>query len=110
MDLSFIIPAYNEESRIERSLLAALDYFEDVPYSWEIIVVDDGSGDATVDRVKTFAGKGVRVLEQPKNMGKGAAGEAWHVGGDRKSTALLRRGLLDSGRGDRTCHGAARGV
>ncbi len=80
MDLSFIIPAYNEESRIEKSLRAALDYFADVPYSWEIIVVDDGSGDGTADRVKRFAEEGVRLLEQQKNMGKGAA---------------VRRGMLE---------------
>jgi dolichyl-phosphate beta-glucosyltransferase len=81
MDLSLIIPAYNEASRIERSLQAGLDYFADAVYSWEIVVVDDGSSDDTVKRVAAFEGAGVRLISLGKNRGKGAA---------------VRRGMLEA--------------
>lgn len=73
MDLSFIIPAYNEAERIGRSLEKAIAYFSTCSYSWEIVVVDDGSGDATPEIVRGFEGRGVKLLQQPANMGKGAA-------------------------------------
>ncbi len=68
---SFIIPAYNEERRIEASLHKARAYFAAQPYSSEILVVNDGSHDQTSSVVRTFPE--VRLLEQPRNMGKGAA-------------------------------------
>lgn len=77
--LSFIIPAYNEESRIKKSLVTALDYFSRQSYSTEIVVVDDGSKDRTVEIVRQFSK--ITLLVQPKNMGKGAA---------------VRRGMLES--------------
>lgn len=46
-DLSVIIPAYNEERRLPPTLRAILDYLRDQHYTWEIVVVDDGSSDAT---------------------------------------------------------------
>lgn len=77
--LSFIIPAYNEETRIAHSLPKAVSYFAEQPYSTELIVVDDGSRDRTVEVARSFAG--VTVLVQPQNRGKGAA---------------VRRGMLES--------------
>jgi dolichyl-phosphate beta-glucosyltransferase len=70
--ISLIIPAYNEETRIERSLNSALDYFNSNSISAEIIVVNDGSKDNTPAVVESF-GHGVKLLNQPRNMGKGAA-------------------------------------
>lgn len=81
MDLSFIIPAYNEAERIGASLEKGIAYFTGQPYTWEIVVVDDGSRDATADVVERFADRGVRLLRQPRNMGKGAA---------------VRRGMLEA--------------
>ena len=45
--VSIIIPAYNEERRITATLDTVMSYFETQPYSWELIVVDDGSTDKT---------------------------------------------------------------
>ncbi len=45
--LSVIIPAYNEELRISRTLEQVMDFLSTRPYSWEVVVADDGSTDAT---------------------------------------------------------------
>ena len=77
---SFVVPAYNEEKRIPSMLNETLAYLEsrrdsDPSFSFEIIVVDDGSKDRTVDVVYDYAESHpeIRVLKQPMNMGKGAA-------------------------------------
>ena len=51
--LSVVIPAYNEEQRIEASLRAAWAFLGKQPYRAEIIVADDGSTDTTVERAQT---------------------------------------------------------
>lgn len=45
--LSIIIPAYNEESRIGETVEQVIGYLSSRPYTWEILVADDGSTDAT---------------------------------------------------------------
>ena len=53
--LSVVIPAYNESHRIEATLSAVQHYLEGRAYSYEVIVVDDGSRDDTVARVQALA-------------------------------------------------------
>src|SRR5207249_2461799 len=53
--LSIVIPAYNEENRIERSLDDVLRFLEAQTYRAEVIVVDDGSSDETARRVSERA-------------------------------------------------------
>ena len=53
--LSVIIPAYNEEKRISRTLLDIDSYLAQQDYSYEIIVVNDGSKDKTVQIVNKLA-------------------------------------------------------
>jgi dolichyl-phosphate beta-glucosyltransferase len=83
--LSVVVPAYNEEARLRVSLPAVLDYLENAGRSFEVVVVDDGSHDATRDVAEAFAARGVRALRLEHNRGKGAA---------------IRAGVLDSS-GDR---------
>jgi len=66
MDISVVIPAYNEASRIAAVLRPVFD----CPLVDEVIVVDDGSDDGTVDVARKFA---ARVIVLPENKGKGAA-------------------------------------
>jgi dolichyl-phosphate beta-glucosyltransferase len=73
--LSVIIPAYNEETRIEHTLLDVDAYLEKQPYEYEIIVVDNNSSDHTSDVVNKLSKTTVqnsRVIKQPIR-GKGAA-------------------------------------
>lgn len=67
MRVAAVIPAYNEERRIER-VLEAVCQADCVD---EIIVVNDGSQDNTAEVASKFSG--VRVLDLPRNKGKGGA-------------------------------------
>lgn len=69
-DLSVVIPAYNEAKRIVPTITSIQRYFKDNQINGEIIVVDDGSTDATELAVTGLADQ---YLKQPMNMGKGAA-------------------------------------
>jgi glycosyltransferase involved in cell wall biosynthesis len=73
-ELSIIMPAWNEEERIERSLGKYIRYFsEKRGYDFEIIVVVDGCTDKTPMIVKEFSEKysQVRYLNFPDKLGKG---------------------------------------
>jgi len=71
--VSMILPAYNEEAIIGRSLEQAIN--QDYAGRLEVIVIDDGSTDRTQEIVRAFIEKhpSVRLIVQPKNMGKPAA-------------------------------------
>jgi dolichyl-phosphate beta-glucosyltransferase len=75
VDLSVIVPAYNEEWRLPPTLINMIDYFDQQPLSYEVIVVDDGSSDATSSVVRKFerVRQQVRLIQLPKNYGKGHA-------------------------------------
>jgi dolichyl-phosphate beta-glucosyltransferase len=74
-DLSVIIPAYNEEQRLPGTLESVYDYLTAAGRDFEIVVVDDGSHDHTVEVVDDFAREHprVRVLSYQPNQGKGHA-------------------------------------
>jgi dolichyl-phosphate beta-glucosyltransferase len=73
--LSVIVPAANEEHRLPASLRAMRAYLDGVEDDYEVIVVDDGSSDATVKVAERAAEcwSQLRVIAQETNQGKGAA-------------------------------------
>ncbi len=76
--LSLVLPAYNEERRLGASLRKLADYLGRQTYECEILVVDDGSRDATADVVEKAAASmpenvRLRLLSHHQNLGKGAA-------------------------------------
>jgi dolichyl-phosphate beta-glucosyltransferase len=73
IELSVVVPAYNEEARLEPGLRQALGYLARRGAPYELLVVDDGSRDGTSRVAAAFAGEGVRVLRHERNRGKGAA-------------------------------------
>jgi dolichyl-phosphate beta-glucosyltransferase len=83
-DLSIIIPAYNEEALIAGTLDSLQTYLSARPEQFEIIVVDDGSQDKTVESIQDWKNRDdtdLRLLVNQKNMGKGFS---------------IRRGVLES--------------
>ena len=81
--LSVVIPAYNEEHRLAATLADVVTWLKGHEPSAEILVVDDGSSDRTVEIARGLADQwpALKVLEQQHNQGKGAA---------------LRRGCLEA--------------
>ncbi len=73
--ISVVIPAYNEEKRLPHTLRAVTAYLQKQSYTWEIVVVNDGSSDGTADLVKSLAAQDARIalLEYGQNRGKGYA-------------------------------------
>jgi len=70
--VSVVVPAYNEAKRIRPTLERIKSYFGERNEPFEILVVDDGSTDDTI-AVARGVGDPVRVIEQRRNLGKGAA-------------------------------------
>lgn len=76
MDLSIVIPAYNEETKIAGDIQNCLQYFKSEELEGEIIVVDDGSSDSTPEIAAEFAKQlpdQVRLIELEGHCGKGMA-------------------------------------
>lgn len=71
--LSIVIPAYNEEHRIGKTLKELDVYLSRQNYSYEILVVNDGSKDKTAEVVREAAKviKNLRLIDNEKNQGKG---------------------------------------
>ncbi|MBI2677094.1 MAG: glycosyltransferase family 2 protein [Candidatus Yanofskybacteria bacterium] len=73
MFLSVIIPAYNEEKRIAKTLLAVDEYLKRQTYQYEILVVNDGSKDKTAEMVNELKSQvyNLRLIDNKENNGKG---------------------------------------
>ena len=76
MDLSIIIPAYNEEKRLPPTLKRVLDFLvRHYKGTFELLVIDDGSEDNTSKSVEAFITQHphVRLVRLPQNKGRGVA-------------------------------------
>ena len=83
VDLSIVIPAYNEAQRLPPTLEKLHAFLQTQPLRYEIVVVDDGSKDDTIAVTEAMMATipGLRVVRQIPNRGKGAA---------------VRRGMLEA--------------
>ncbi|HYV74046.1 MAG TPA: dolichyl-phosphate beta-glucosyltransferase [Candidatus Binatia bacterium] len=70
---SIVIPAYNESERLASSIPKVLQYIHERGLHAEIVVLNDGSRDATAEVVRKFAASdaSILLLENPGNRGKG---------------------------------------
>ncbi|GAC1413173.1 MAG: hypothetical protein NVSMB66_4420 [Candidatus Doudnabacteria bacterium] len=87
MKLSVVIPAYNEEHRVEKTLLSVDGYLSKQSYDYEIIVVVNNSKDGTLDivnRLETSTIKKIVAMNLPEG-GKGNA---------------VKRGIMEKANGD----------
>jgi dolichyl-phosphate beta-glucosyltransferase len=73
--LSIVIPCYNEEARLPRTIEQIEQYLEGKHLSYELILVDDGSSDGTREVMDAAAerNRSVRLEALPRNRGKGRA-------------------------------------
>lgn len=71
--LSVIVPAYNEEKRLPETIQLIETFLSQQDYTWELIIMDDGSSDETCSVArKAFQSPHSRLEKNPRNMGKGA--------------------------------------
>ncbi|MDA0709976.1 MAG: glycosyltransferase [bacterium] len=77
ISVSLIIPAFQAESFILQSLERLLAYIQSAPHILEILIVDDGSTDATSERISGYLakhpGKRIKLITLDQNVGKGEA-------------------------------------
>ena len=75
VEVSVVIPAYNEEDRLPKTLVSVLEFLSGNYEKFEIIVVSDGSTDDTVKVVSQFSSLAaqIRVISYENNRGKGHA-------------------------------------
>jgi dolichyl-phosphate beta-glucosyltransferase len=78
--MSVIVPAYNEEQAIAGTVSALRERLDESGHTYEILVVDNASTDATVERAEALGGP-VRVVRNEVNRGKGYS---------------VRRGMLEA--------------
>lgn len=72
--LSVIIPAYNEEKNLKRGVLNSVnDYLKTKKFSWEVIILDDGSSDGTAEMAENFV-KSHQMFEFRKEPHRGKGG------------------------------------
>src|SRR6266566_1632587 len=69
--VSIVVPAFNESARIGDSIKKIDAFMRRSPLSLELIVVDDGSSDNTADIVRHARIKGLRLVRNGLNRGKG---------------------------------------
>jgi glycosyltransferase involved in cell wall biosynthesis len=75
LDLSVVVPLYNEEDNVDPCLDELLSVLDRIPLRSEVILVDDGSTDATLARAQIWsdADRRVRVIQFRRNFGQTAA-------------------------------------
>lgn len=71
MQLSIVIPAFNEAKTIANTVNIVITYFKEKEISIELLVVDDGSKDNTLSILKSLDFSELKILENGINHGKG---------------------------------------
>jgi glycosyltransferase involved in cell wall biosynthesis len=74
VDVSVVLPVFNERGHLLAEIDRIRDALEGSSYSYEIIVVDDGSTDGSGDRLRSL--DGIRLISFPRNRGSGSARKA----------------------------------
>ncbi len=79
IELSVLIPVHNEEENVVLMIERVADALKDLDKPWELIIIDDGSTDATLSRARKEIGKpglDLRVIEFQRNFGQAAGLQA----------------------------------
>ena len=74
LDVSVVVPVYNKENIIEYFLQNLIQILNLTNLKYELIIVDDGSIDSTLMKIKSFvSNRRIKVISNKRNMGKGYA-------------------------------------
>ncbi len=75
IELSIVVPAYNEAHRITPTLIEIFEHFKNYTVNYEVLVIDDCSTDNTSEVATTLSKTDprIKILRLPKNLGKGGA-------------------------------------
>lgn len=71
--LSVVVPAYNEATHLAANLDRIARFLDENSWTYEVLVVDDGSTDQTGDAISSRPSPAVRLLSHETKLGKGAA-------------------------------------
>ena len=73
--LSVVVPAYNEQTRLQKTLPEMWTYLASLGIRYELIIVSDGSMDGTVALIRSYAvdHPNIEVIDYKPNHGKGYA-------------------------------------
>ena len=74
LDVSVVLPVYNEKGHLRQEIDRITAALEASPYSWEIVIVDDGSDDGSGEALRAI--EGIRLIRFATNRGSGAARRA----------------------------------
>jgi glycosyltransferase involved in cell wall biosynthesis len=74
LDVSIVLPVYNEKGHLEQELDRIRAAMDASSYTYEIIVVDDGSTDGSSERLRTI--EGIRLIQFSRNRGTGSVRKA----------------------------------
>ncbi len=86
VELSVVIPAYNEEGAIKETIAEVQSVLTDAGVDFDIIVVNDGSTDQTYERAKETS---ARVINQPENAGYGSSLKRGIAAGNSDFVAII---------------------
>lgn len=73
--ISVFFPCYNEQENVERTTASTVSVLEELGVDYEVIIVNDGSGDSTAEIAQKLADGNdkIKVVNHPRNLGYGAA-------------------------------------
>lgn len=74
LDVTVVLPVYNEKGHLKAEIDRITAALEASPYTWEIVVVDDGSDDGSGEQLRTI--EGIRLIQFAQNRGSGSARKA----------------------------------
>jgi glycosyltransferase involved in cell wall biosynthesis len=74
LDVTVVLPVYNEKGHLRAEIDRIQTALEASPYSFEIIVIDDGSDDGSSEQLLEI--DGIRLIQFPQNRGSGSARRA----------------------------------
>ena len=90
---SLVVPTLNEAGNIDQLLTALTDALRETPYEYEIVVVDDGSTDGTVERVRDWTQRDARVRLFSRTGERGLAGAVLYGWSQSRANLL---GVIDA--------------